>query len=394
MATIPLEPRAVRAVTLIVAFLLALAVVIAAYLRTDLLGRPKAPAPAVASQPDLVSDMTWVSYQEGWLAAVDHVAGRTTLFHTTDAGRHWARQRVGGGLESADFFDAGHGLLYDLGPTGQPAPPGGAAGVSRTLDGGRHWQRVTLPRGAAGRRPAFADAAHAWVWSSSPAGLYATGDGGAHWWRQAAAGLPVSPRRPEILGFRDAAHGWMARPAGSTAPDLWATADGGATWTPAPLPSPAGGWPGSRFEVGPVAIASDGHGQVTVTELQPWDFTLVPVARWVAATADGGATWSVPERMPDVPPGTLVGVSTSRAEGAVSWAWSAGELLVTRDGGGHWAPLPAPASWYVSQLRVVDARTAWAAASVLDGWGNARWRLFSTRDAGATWTEVAPPSLA
>ena len=84
-----LDPRATRALALMVVCTLALSLVVVVYLRTDLLGRPTAASPPTASQPELGSDMTWISYREGWLSALDRQAGTTTLFHTSDAGRHW-----------------------------------------------------------------------------------------------------------------------------------------------------------------------------------------------------------------------------------------------------------------------------------------------------------------
>src|SRR5207253_5289867 len=164
---------------------------------------------------------------------------------------------------------------------------------------------MTLPSGAAGRRPTFTDARHGWIWDPSPAALYVTSDGGAHWRRVAATGLPMPWPATRRLAFRDASHGWAADAAGSSAPAIYATIDGGTSWTEVPLPAPDGGWTeGSRFDVGPMAIAADGHGQLKITELMHWDFRLIAAFHWVAATADGGTTWSAPRRMPDVPPGT------------------------------------------------------------------------------------------
>jgi photosystem II stability/assembly factor-like uncharacterized protein len=307
-----LSPRAIRGVALIVVSLVVLAAVIALHVR---------PAPgasrvvAVVRQPDSASTMDWISAREGWISAFDRQAGASTLFHTTDAGRHWSRQRVARGVETPEFFDSLHGVLAS------------AAGAFRTSDGGRHWQPMTLPAGARGQQPAFADARHGWVWASSPAGLLATADGGAHWRRLPASGLPTSglptaPAPPHLLGFHDALHGWLA-----AADGLYATADGGATWqTALPLPPPA-------------------------SNLTP-----------------------------------------SRASGAVWWAWSASQLQVTRDAGGHWTPVALP-GWDVMRVQALDARTVWVAATVIDALGVPRWTLFSTVDSGLTWIPAITPAL-
>ncbi len=390
-----LEPRALRGLTLIVVCLLGLATVITVYLRSDLARRP-APVAALSGprQPDLASNMDWVSDREGWLSALDRQAGTSTLFHTTDSGRHWTRLRVSSSVESVDFLDSLHGVLCSLGAPWQSQQSSSAVGTYRTGDGGRHWQKLTLPRGAEAQRPSFADARHGWLWDPSPAGLYATSDGGAHWRRLRAAGLPGRGPAPRTIAFRDGLHGWIATAAGPGEPTLYRTGDGGQTWTALPLPAPAAGWPaGYQFEIGSLAIASDGRGQLMVGQLMRWAFTLVVSTRWVAATADGGATWSAPQRMPDARPGTAIMMTTSRVDGSVSWAWSADQLLTTRDGGGHWTRLTTPQTWSIDRLRAVDAGTVWAAANVTDGHGDSHWSLFSTTDAGASWTEASAPRL-
>ena len=380
---------------LIAVSLVALGAVIAITSRAGAGNRP--PQPAGPRQPDLASTMDWISDREGWVSALDRQAGTTDLFHTTDAGRHWSRQRVSASVETVDFFDSLHGVLSSLGPlwqSSQPSRSGPAVGTLRTDDGGRHWQRLALPSGAGAQQPTFADARHGWVWDPSPAGLYATADGGAHWRRLAATGLPGRPAVLRLVGFRDARRGWLTAQGVPDAPTLYGTADGGASWSAIALPAPAGGWPaGDQFQVGPMTIAPDGRGQLLVSDLVPWGFGQVVSTRWVAATADAGATWSVPRAMPDAGPGTAVRVATSRADGWASWAWSADELLTTRDGGGHWTRLTVPQGWTIHRLQPIDAATAWVAASVSEPPGDARWSLFSTGDGGGTWTPATVPAL-
>jgi photosystem II stability/assembly factor-like uncharacterized protein len=381
-----MEPRRVwhvQRLALMAAAVVGLATIIAVYLRPVAL-------PSPVPQPDLASDIDWISAREGWLSVFDRPGGRTLLLHTTDGGAHWSRQRVASALETVDFLDGQAGFLASRDASGRPGP----IALYRSRDGGRHWGRVDLPGGGAGGPPSFVDARDGWAWEPSPPGLYATADGGAHWRRLDAAGLPDLGPRPGSLWFRDAAHGWAALPAGDGPPALYATADGGESWTELPLPAPAGGWPaGSRFEVGPPAIAPDGRGHLQVTELVPWEFRQVVLAHWVAATGDAGVTWSAAQRLPDTPPETLVGSSTGRADGSACWAWSTDELVTTRDGGGHWTALAVPPGWRILRVQAIDAVTAWVAASVADGRGNARWRLFSTGDAGISWHESRLPGL-
>src|SRR6266700_2269377 len=128
-----LELRALRRLTVIVVCLLALASVISVYLHSDLGRRPAPPAvPAGPGQPDLASSMDWVTDREGWLSALDRQAGTSTLFHTTDGGRHWTRQRVSTSVEHVDFFDPLHGFLYATGAPWESGPSSPAVTTYRT----------------------------------------------------------------------------------------------------------------------------------------------------------------------------------------------------------------------------------------------------------------------
>jgi photosystem II stability/assembly factor-like uncharacterized protein len=349
------SPRAIRGLALIAVSLVGLTAVIVLHVRP---APGPAPLPAAARQADLASTMDWISAREGWISELDRRAGTSTLFHTTDAGRHWTRQHVARGVETPEFFDARQGMLASGGST------------FRTLDGGRHWQAVALPASARGQQPAFADVRHGWVWDPSPAGLLATDDGGAHWRRLAAAGLPATPTAPRLLGFHDAQHGWLAD--GGV---LYGTADGGRTWAALPLSAPAG----EGTNLGPLSVARDGRGQLLVSDQG---------AGWVAATGDGGATWRTERPLPPL----AVNLTTSRADGTVSWAWSASRLEFTRDAGGSWMVVALPA-WNLLRVQVPDARTVWVAATVIDALGVPRWTLFSSVDFGLTWIPTVTPAL-
>lgn len=359
-----ISPRAVRGLALIAVSLVALAAVIALRVRPGP-GQPRVPPPAAEAQPDVASTMDWISAREGWLSAFDRRAGTSTLFHTVDAGRHWERLRVSRSLESPDFFDRSHGVVRS------------ASAMFRTSDGGRHWEPLPLPPGAEAQQPVFTDADHGWVWDPSPAGLYATNDGGAHWRSLAAAGLPDTRNPPpRLLGF-DGRQGWLS--AGGA---LYATADGGESWAIQPLPQPPGGWTtGDRFAYGPLTVAADGRGQLLLS---------TAAAEWVTVTDDRGATWTATAALPVWP----ADLATSPTDGSMSWAWSAGELQLTRDAGAHWTRVPIPVAWSLVRVQAVDARTVWVAASVPDALGVARWTLFVSADAGITWIPAVTPSLA
>src|SRR5258708_39866570 len=131
------SPRELRGLTLIVVSLLALGTVVTVRLWP-------APAVAPAVQPDLVSDMDWISYRGGWLALFDRGNGTTGLLRTMDAGAHWARGRSERALETVRFFDARRGLLTSQDAPGQSARQSGVTTPYRTADGGDHCPRPAL----------------------------------------------------------------------------------------------------------------------------------------------------------------------------------------------------------------------------------------------------------
>jgi hypothetical protein len=124
---------------------------------------------------------------------------------------------------------------------------GAAAGSSEkylygTADGGADWTLLSmttlgnpapepgvgeLPNGNAAEALFFLDEQDGWLGLSSPGvNLYHSEDGGVSWTEVAVLepGLPVT-----AISFSDAQNGTLTTPDGD-----WVTADGGATWTPAP----------------------------------------------------------------------------------------------------------------------------------------------------------------
>lgn len=123
----------------------------------------------------------------------------------------------------------------------------------------------------------FVDPDRGWI-VNGDGEIYATPDGGATWTRQLV--LPAAHFRS--VGFFDAAHGWAGNVGlgefGTTDPTpLYGTADGGATWTPQ-----------TTFD-GPAPIGLCGMQVVD-------DSTIVAVGRvrgpaFFVRTTDRGATW-------------------------------------------------------------------------------------------------------
>jgi photosystem II stability/assembly factor-like uncharacterized protein len=139
-----------------------------------------------------------------------------------------------------------------------------------TVDGGQHWETRSLP--GDGRMVAgvdFVSESRGWVLVENPRGpttLYATGDGGRTWTSLAigtgAAGLDPNDHL-EGVRFEDANRGWIgawrSNGRGAVGPEYYSTADGGRNWTAQALPVATGGASGSTsLYVDPPQRQADG----------------------------------------------------------------------------------------------------------------------------------------
>jgi photosystem II stability/assembly factor-like uncharacterized protein len=295
---------------------------------------------------------------------------------------------------------AGWALLWDANPAGNAALE-----AARTSDGGQTWVLVTpsglgsLPQGQV-----LLDAvsAHqAWLVvgagnsDSSASGtttVYATTDGGQHW----SAGLPIPGNAPSLLDFAGTADGWLLEDLGNAmqneAATLWRTANGGTTWsrvakTP-PLGQPPSGsatLPTTCGKTG-LAFASTQVGWITGTCVSLPDAILV--------TRDGGVHWAtqqVPLPMQECPgfcevqPPQFAGPVTFMPVDAYP---SAAYLLVSTDSGGAWTALrlPTGAGPYP---RVQFFGPADGIAVSAGPQGVIGPDIYLTADGGVSWTAVA-----
>ena len=158
---------------------------------------------------------------------------------THDGGRTWTDAALAlpsGALAAPSVF--GH-PTFVTGGTGLVVvdfqPDTGSVFLAyRTADAGSSWTQVAaLPSGVS--TLAFLDAQH-WV-GSDGAGMVSTRDGGATWVRSPAVGLPSAP---VLLQMADSQHGWALvgmnvcldfKSNCSSRTGLYATVDGGSTWT-------------------------------------------------------------------------------------------------------------------------------------------------------------------
>jgi len=352
--------------------------------------------PVLASPGSQVADLKRIDEMNGWAYVWNANAGigaqGPALMMTNDAGLTWRDATPPGATSQPviEFLDADHGWFL-----GDEAGP-----LWRTTDGGRSWQKTTLPAGRSGLGAAMsfisvstgylllsADSSEA----AEPWSLYRTDDGGASMQRVGAVKLPNEPPLsgpPPMIAFSDALDGLVA---GWSA--VLQTHDGGLTWTSARLPAGQGSAMARYIGVDQLRVfgaravlvawmenalasvtaatpyvsddagrtwrqASEASSQTTsdvwaIVDANTWlDFVSPVDGIHVRATSDAGRTWT--DSTGVGPPGLhIMAVSFTSLFPGHGWAifqvdstcapgtfckleLSAGQLAETRDGGLTW----------------------------------------------------------
>jgi photosystem II stability/assembly factor-like uncharacterized protein len=347
------------------------------------------PRPTLAVGPE-VDQFDLLDGTHGWAISAD------SLYMTDDGGAtwRWLRSVPVGSASSVTFADPDHGWLV-VWPTGDLLE---MLAVDRTSDGGRTWQRVTIPAGRRGAfmRLAFSDALHgvlavddATSATMSPGILWATADGGATWSRVGA--LP--PTLIDGVRFSDPGTLWalgstMTRtPAAARASKLFVSRDGGRTWQVVSLPAPPAELGGTATLELPRALDSS---RDLLLERLSFAANLGPTE--VLLSHDGGASWSVGAT---IETGFATGIVVL---GPQHWLTSIGSaadpapLHETLDGGRTWRPIATaglPNDHPLLSLDFVDSKTGWASADSSDQ-GGLPMQLYATSDGGATWRLLRP----
>jgi photosystem II stability/assembly factor-like uncharacterized protein len=275
--------------------------------------------------------------------------------------------------------------------------------TSRTTDGGVTWKDVSppnLPNAAKGRwAECTFDANHAWI--AEPTGaspihadhvvVFSTRNGGETWQQGTPIAVPpVTIGSVLQLAFTDFRHGWLFTDTGNRA--LFATSDGGLDWTPIAQ---------TKASVLPtVAVGCTATGATFVSVDRgwiAWDCSQVfgssspsPAGPVVAATIDGGHTWSA-LRLPSMPAvGTCGGASpvftgdhgilaVSCQTGGPGWS----AVYRTADAGDTWSIGRLPVWADLTRIALADGTTTFALPTSAVGSD-----LYETGDAGEHWTLV------
>jgi photosystem II stability/assembly factor-like uncharacterized protein len=290
---------------------------------------------------------------------------------------------ISGGVEDVFALDPLHLWAVSYDPMAQED-------VWRSVDGGQTWSH-TVAGGHSGygkSQVQFVDTLHGWVMNESLNGplavLFATSDGGATWTR-------VDGRLPAegIVSFYTASDGYLGSdPNVAYDAGLYVTHDAGRTWQEVKLPLDATSWPNPSWAVvyGVPTFVDDHDGVLPVTLAQA---NTADVEWWT--TRDGGESWQL--RTPPSASGVEahpleVTAQLTSVTGPHVW-WTLGyhrgdtSVSVTLDAGAHWTDTDDTAlSWpSPSWFGAANADVAWMRSA----------HLFGTTDGGHTWKVIDPP---
>ncbi len=298
--------------------------------------------------------------------------------------------------DAVAFADATHGIAV-----GSDATTGY---VWRTSDGGATWS--VEPLGAGALRALAVSGQSAWTdllvcpADAAPGNPSCTGsiersdDGGATWAAVGHANLTS-------LSFGDATHGFGVGPlplpasgdtVGGMNTAVYATSDGGATWTPLQDDRPC-----ATFDPVSVSFVSATHGWVGCSSVIGAGSGL----KAVMETTDGGRTWSwraridFPGGLPDlgsIPSFDYLWTIAMAADGSGFITGQRGSTIRTTDGGRTWTSCPPGQfdAFTTSQAAILPGGPWYVVQS---GWLNAglttmESRLMRSADLGASWSQV------
>jgi photosystem II stability/assembly factor-like uncharacterized protein len=279
------------------------------------------------------------------------------IYKSTDAGKTWTHLGLRDGQQipqiAVDPRNADH-LLVAV--AGHPYGPNEERGVFRSTDGGKTFEKVLYKDeniGAADVQidPAHPDVAYAslwearqgpWenaVWNGTGGGIFKTTDGGKTW-RQLTKGLPEGIIQANLTISASSSRRLFASVASPNTVNLYASDNGGDSWTIATTdPRPAG-----RI----------GGGDLSVPRIDPSNPDVIYVASTVCwKSIDGGKTWAAFRGAPGGDDTQNIWINPNNSE-IMLLGYDQG-AIITVNGGKSWS------SWYnqsTAQLYHVAADNA------------------------------------
>jgi photosystem II stability/assembly factor-like uncharacterized protein len=317
---------------------------------------------------------------DAWLGVTPAVIGTLPAGTTTQAGHQLV-------MAPAGSSGAGQSMTFDITWT---------ATLDETAD--PTWTQQTVGPGTdALWDVTFVNRDRGWAVGStinSTAVIFATSDGGATWTRQTPQDGTGPVQALGAVSFVDANRGWAIGPQ-----TLLATTDGGVTWVVQETFSGIGhtdvefidanrGW--MTANLGRVSRTGNGGDNWTTTQPAFSNLTDVmfidPDRGWVVGsggtiltTGNGGTNWT------EQPSGTSQALrAVTFVDSERGWAvGNDGTILRTANGGATWTAQPSGVSGdALTAVAFVDANRGW----VVGGTGGGSGFVLSTIDGGATWT--------
>jgi photosystem II stability/assembly factor-like uncharacterized protein len=388
-----LSRRKWRAVAWGTAAAIVMIVAAVVYLRPSLPATTPSAGTLTATNPTEATNVYAVydfpSPSVGWaLAFPMNFQGRFWVSRTLDGGKHWQNRLKGDNAMSGStpvgvrFFDEKRGFI-STGVSGE---------LLHTIDGGAHWQSLRLPPEQRITYLGFRDERHGWLISPILVGPPAGGSGNlpdelpgqpSHLYATEDAGaswqrLPDAPAGAWSFAFRGALEAWLGG-VSSGKPGVYRSVDGGLTWQRREIPYP--------------------DGDTSMSNIGAWNtfLTLLPGAGVVASTFcscpanasfqstsfDGGATWRF---VPVAPFSSARRAFVAYQDDTHWWYVDAGALYRSSDAGQTWTKVAdqLPAGEFMP--KAIDMKHAWAQVRGSGGYG-----LATTADAGLHWTRVRIP---
>lgn len=300
-----------------------------------------------------IQELRFLDPDHGWLSL-----SRGGLLRSSDGGRTWQQLSGPDGQDnpprSLRFLTAQQGFAL--------MPGNGGILPVATRDGGKTWavlSTAVVPAFHA-RLAAFDGNRAISIGSNTSAGaVLRTADGGRTWEQVGGLPGPVAD-----VSFVDPLHGWaIVDRSDQSGPvrTLYATRDGGATWSPLPRP---------------YADLKDTYAVVSFIDEQ----TGYIGSGWghLFLTRDGGATVQPVDQADSK---TSVYRFTSLTDG---WKVDNLQLATTGDGGKSWTAIGLP--FRVWQVEPLAGGRAWVLAGDCNGGGPCQPVLLSTADGGKQWT--------
>lgn len=351
-------------------------------------------------KPVQVSELNMLDQRTGWALAQDRAGvlytqqGPERWVDVTPPGLNLPPNDVMNSITASYFLDASRGYIGVL--------QDGQTSLLFTQDSGKTWETVAFdfsPLSMVGiYQIEFIDAQHGWLAFDKHHGfgqyhvvLMSTNDGGKSWKQlldtteDEASGVPIY--WPKHFHFTSEQQGWMIGNEESADVRLYATSDGGKTWSPQGVAPVENGLFTASY--GPYFRGSQTATLPVTAGLTDGSTSNLLTYR----TTDGGKTWKLGEVL-SAPGFTEFRALTFRT---ANEGWSLGlnekgtpVIHQTRNGGQSWNTLNPQGLESISEvildLDFASPTRGWTINKAEDG----TLTLFETRNGGRSWQALQP----